>query len=80
MYPEEWSKIGDCKYDSIKSPEVAKIIAENIIGERCAIQFYNTLLKKVEGKDFITYEMVAKILADEVTHEQDLMTLQEDLG
>lgn len=80
MYPEEWSKIGGCKYDSIKSPEVAKIISENITGERCAIKFYNDLLKKVYGKDFITYEMVTKILADEVEHEQDLITLQEDLG
>jgi bacterioferritin len=80
MYPEEWSKIGTCKYDSIKSNEVAKIITENITGERCAIKFYNDLLKKVYGKDFITYEMVTKILADEVEHEQDLITLQEDLG
>jgi len=79
MYPIEWSKIGGCKYDAIKSVMVDSILIENIKGEQCAIGFYNDLLKKVAGKDFLTYEMVTKILADEVMHEQDLMSLQEDL-
>lgn len=79
MYPIEWNKIGGCKYDAIKSENVDPVLTENIKGEQCAIQFYNDLLKKVAGKDFLTYEMVAKILADEVMHEQDLMALQEDL-
>ncbi|MBN2518628.1 MAG: ferritin, partial [Candidatus Altiarchaeota archaeon] len=50
-------------------------------GEQCAILTYKKLLDKVRsGDDPITYNMVRKIMEEEVEHENDLEAIQEDLG
>ena len=36
-------------------------------------------MKKVEGKDIVTYNMAMTILQQEVEHEEDLQALEEDL-
>ena len=52
------------------------ILAQNLQGERCAIEVYNKLLEMVKDKDLLTAHVLRKILQDEVEHEQDL----EDIG
>jgi bacterioferritin len=79
ILPSEWAKFAGCKYNAVRSENSKIILQENIKGEQCAIKFYNSLLNEVYGKDFVTANIISKILEDEVTHEQDLVALLEDL-
>ncbi len=76
--PQEWLKHTSCGYEEPSDPFVKKILAQNIKGEQCAIGFYTNLLNMVKDKDPVTYNMVLGILADEVEHEEDLQSLDED--
>ncbi|MFH0898264.1 MAG: ferritin-like domain-containing protein [bacterium] len=75
MFPHEWHKIGGCHYDSITNINVDSVLKENIVGEDCAIKFYEKLLKTVKDKDPVTEKMVVEILNDEIKHKKDLTTL-----
>jgi bacterioferritin len=77
--PKKWYDVTSCGYEEPKDPFVAKILKQNIDGERCAIGFYKKLLEATRGKDPVTYNMVLQILQDEVAHEEDLQSLAEDL-
>lgn len=79
MLPNEWDKFASCKYNAVKSENSKIIVQENIKGEQCAIKYYDSLVKELHGKDFVTANIISKILEDEVEHEQDLITLLEDL-
>ncbi len=76
LSPEDWYKESNCGYLVPENPESKVILAQNIAGERCAIEVYNKLLSVVKGKDLITEHLVREILEDEIEHEQDL----EDIG
>ena len=79
--PGEWKKISNCKYDAPDNPLVTKILGQNIKGEQCAIETYHRILEKVKlGNDPITFNMVRKIMEDEVEHEEDLQALLEDIS
>ena len=77
--PEDWYKMTNCGYDPPADPYVETILAQNVKGERCAISTYSALLKTTKEADPVTYNMVLQILADEVTHEEDLQNLVEDI-
>jgi len=77
--PKEWYKLTNCGYSAPKDPKVKKLLKQNIEGEQCAISVYSKLIKMVEGKDPISYNMFVSILADEVEHEEDLQALVEDM-
>jgi bacterioferritin len=79
LSPEEWYKMTNCGYDAPKDESVRAILEQNINGERCAIEVYQKLLDTLEGKDPITYHMVAEILEDEVEHEEDLEAIMDDI-
>jgi bacterioferritin len=51
------------------------IVKTVIQAERDAIEVYNRLAKKTEGKDPITYNLVIHILTEEVEHEDDFEML-----
>ena len=57
-----------------------KILEQNIAGEQCAINVYNSIIEEVGLKDPVTYNIAVQILQDEVEHEEDLQALLEDLG
>ena len=78
--PKKWYEVTSCGYEAPEDPFVAKILEQNIQGERCAIGFYKRLLDATQGKDPVTYNMVLQILQDEVAHEEDLQALSEDLA
>lgn len=80
LEPEAWYDMTNCGYESPEDPSVRSILDQNIKGEQCAIDVYNKLLKKLEGKDPITYHIVAEILEDEVEHEDDLQAIKEDMS
>jgi len=77
--PAGWYKFTNCGYEAPDDPYVETILAQNIKGEQCAITTYSALLKKTKDSDPVTYNMVVQILQDEVTHEEDLQNLAEDI-
>lgn len=77
--PKLWYEQSGCGYLPPADEYVKVLLEQNIEGERCAISTYDALLKKVEGKDIVTYNMVMTILEQEVEHEEDLQALLEDL-
>ncbi len=76
LSPEQWYRETTCGYLTPSDPDAAKLLKQNLQGERCAIEIYGKLLELVKGKDMITGNMIRKIMEEEVEHEQDL----EDLG
>jgi len=77
--PENWYKHTNCGYDSPEDPYVEKILEQNIKGEQCAIGVYKQMIETTISVDPVTYNMALQILQDEVEHEEDLQSLQEDL-
>ncbi len=79
LSPEEWYKVSNCGYDAPIDPFVKRILEQNIKGEQCAIQTYNTILNKVKDKDPVTYNIILQIMTDEIEHEDDLQAVLEDI-
>jgi bacterioferritin len=77
--PKKWYEVSGCGYQPPDDEYVKTILDQNIEGERCAISYYNDLMKKTKDTDIITYNMVLTILSQEVEHEEDLQALLEDL-
>ncbi len=78
--PKDWFDRTQCGYDTPTNPFVKEILAQNIKGEQCAIDVYQKLLQEVKDKDPVTYNIVLTILQQEVEHEEDLQSLDEDLS
>ena len=53
---------------------IIRIVTE---AEAAAIEVYNKLARKTFGKDNVTYQLVAHILSEEVTHEEMFENLLE---
>lgn len=79
LTPEDWYKHTHCGYDAPENPFVKIILEQNIKGEQCAIEVYQSLLKITRDADPVTYNIVLTILQQEVEHEEDLQSLQEDI-
>jgi bacterioferritin len=77
--PQDWYKWTNCGYDAPDDPYVRKILEQNIKGEQCAITTYQRLLQTTHTTDPVTYNILLQILEQEVEHEEDLQSLQEDL-
>ncbi len=81
LSPDEWKKESNCGYEVPTDDSTMAILKQNIKGEQCAIGVYHVLLQKVmEAKDFISLNMVRKIMEEEVEHEQDLQDIVDDLN
>ena len=79
MFPKDWHNIGACTFDAISDYSFPTVLRENLKGEHCAVAFYQDLLKMVEGKDQETYNIIQKILNDELEHVKDLTDLLKKL-
>lgn len=80
LNPSEWAAASRCKYEAPTDPYVEEILAQNIRGERCAIQRYQDIAAYTDGKDYVTHAMAIQILADEVEHEKDLDDFVTDIN
>lgn len=80
LNPVEWTKLARCKYEAPEDPYVETILAQNIRGERCAIQRYQEIAAYTEGKDYVTHTIATEILAEEVEHEKDLSDFVVDIN
>lgn len=78
--PQEWAKVARCKYEAPTDPYVEAILAQNIRGERCAIQRYQEIAAYTDGKDYVTHAIAIQILAEEVEHEKDLDDFVVDIN
>lgn len=79
LKPEDWYQHTNCGYDPPDDEYVKSIIQQNIKGEQCAIGVYKKIMDFTKDKDMVTHNMALQILEDEVEHEEDLQSLQEDL-
>ena len=77
--PEEWHKMTNCGYEAPEDPYVEVLLDQNIKAEQCAIEVYQQLTELTKDADPVTYEIVLSILTDEITHEEDLQALVEDI-
>ncbi len=77
--PDKWLENTHCGYDAPVNAFVKEVLAQNIKGEQCAIDVYQKLLQTVKDTDPVTYNIVLTILQQEVEHEEDLQSLDEDL-
>ncbi len=79
LHPKDWLKHNNCAYDAPTDEDVLKVLEQAIKGEQCAINTYSELSDIVKDKDIVTYNIVNQILTDEVTHEEDLQALYDDI-
>ncbi|WP_456428311.1 ferritin-like domain-containing protein [Nitratifractor sp.] len=79
LNPKEWFTQTNCGYEEPKDFDVVAILEDAIKGEQCAISTYSELAEMTREKDIVTYDLVSRILADEVEHEEDLTALHEDI-
>ncbi len=77
--PKQWFGLSPCAYDPPEDPYVAALLEQNIAGEQCAISAYKSMMDITKDKDMVTYNLALTILEQEVEHEEDLQSLQEDL-
>lgn len=77
--PNDWTKVANCKYDAPTDPYVETLLSQNIEGEQCAISVYKRMMEITKDVDPVTYNLALTILQDEVEHEEDLQSLQEDI-
>lgn len=79
LTPGEWFPQSPCAYEAPADPYVTVLLEQNIAGERCAITAYKNLMDVTRDKDMVTYNIALTILEQEVEHEEDLESLQEDI-
>ncbi len=77
--PKEWQKLTNCGYDAPEDGYVEALLDQNIKGEQCAIEVYQRLVEITREADPVTFEIIVPILKDEITHEEDLQSLVEDI-
>ncbi|MDH8702031.1 bacterioferritin [Dysgonomonadaceae bacterium PH5-43] len=80
LNPVEWTKLARCKYEAPEDPYVENILAQNIRGERCAIQRYQEIADFTYKTDWVTHNIAVSILAEEVEHEKDLDDFVTDIN
>ncbi len=76
--PKQWYEVTTCGYEEPTSEFVMDLLKQNIKGEQCAIEVYKGLLDFVAGKDPVTFHLIREILEDEIDHEEELETLEEN--
>jgi len=79
LEPKDWFKESNCGYERPDDPDVRVLLVQNIKGEQCAITQYKKIMDYVRDKDPVTYDIALQILEDEIEHEEDLETIQEDI-
>jgi bacterioferritin len=76
--PKQWYEVTNCGYEEPTSDFVMDLLKQNIKGEQCAIEVYKGLLDFIGSKDPVTFHIIIEILEDEVDHEEELQTLEEN--
>ncbi len=77
--PGNWKTVANCKYDAPLDPYVVTLLQQNLIAERCAVARYQKICDITFGKDYETYRISAKILKEELEHEQEIGDFIDDI-
>lgn len=78
-HPQMWHQKAKCAYEEPTDPYVEVILHQNLMGERCAIERYQSLAQLTNGKDHATHQIVTQILNDELEHEEDIEAFIKDI-
>ena len=70
---------GDGKYETPTDPYIETILEQNLRSERCAIKRYQDIADYTSGVDYTTAKMAVDILEDELEHENDIVSFQDDI-
>jgi bacterioferritin len=79
LSPQDWAKTAICRYEEPSNPLTIELLKQNLISERCAIARYEKICEITFGKDYETHRMSAKILHDELEHEEEITSFQNDI-
>jgi len=79
LTPADWMKLSKCEYEVPTDPYVEVVLQQNLRGERCAIQRYQSVADFTNGKDHTTHQIATTILNEELEHEQDIEDWIADL-
>lgn len=78
-HPKLWLEKAKCDYEEPTDCYVEEILQQNLKGERCAIERYQSLAQMTNGKDHATHQIVTQILNDELEHEEDIEAFIKDI-
>lgn len=75
-FRELW-RLSSCKYPEIPSDpfDIDGFIVAAVKAESCAVKAYRELYDLAHGRDPVTEELAEELLADEVRHRTELMSL-----
>lgn len=79
LNPNEWESIAQCRYEAPTQPYIMNLLEQNLVAERCAISRYQQICDMCFGKDYDTFRVAAKILKEELEHEQEIGDFEEDI-
>lgn len=77
--PKDFESIAQCRYDAPTEPYVENLLHQNLTAERCAVARYQKICEMTFGKDFDTFRISAKILKEELEHEQEMGDFIDDI-
>ena len=77
--PDEWKKRALCKYEAPTDEYVETLLRQNLTAERCAVARYQQICDMCYGKDYDTFRVSAKILKEELEHEQEIGDYIDDI-
>lgn len=77
--PDEWEKRALCKYEAPTDEYVETLLRQNLTAERCAVARYQQICDMCYGKDYDTFRVSAKILKEELEHEQEIGDYIDDI-
>lgn len=80
LSPDQWTRMARCRYEAPTDPYVETILEQNLRSERCAIERYRDIADYSDGIDYTTAKMAVEILEDELDHEQDILSYQQDIA
>lgn len=80
LSPDQWTRMARCRYEAPIDPYVETILEQNLRSERCAIERYRDIADYTDGIDYTTAKMAVEILEDELDHEQDILSYQQDIA
>ena len=79
LNPLQWQEMARCKYETPTDPYIETILEQNLRSERCAIKRYQDIADYTSGVDYTTAKMAVDILEDELEHENDIVSFQDDI-
>lgn len=77
--PNQWESVAQCRYEEPNKDYIMNLLQQNLVAERCAIARYQGICDMTFGKDYDTFRMAAKILKEELEHEQEVTDFIDDI-